>query len=114
VKGNWVNEEDIINAYQKISPPQKALLSALLELGNPSTINTLSSKTGIKRQYVSMLMKKLLQQDLVRKYGRRNALYALTEEGYKLLQPASEKTIARREVVTELRSSERLLRPHSI
>ncbi|MGC8673749.1 MAG: hypothetical protein ACP5TI_01240 [Thermoprotei archaeon] len=87
VKGNWVREEEIMTAYQRISSPQKKILSTLLEVGRPSTISDLSAKTGIKRQYLSILMKKSLQHDLVRKFGRRNALYVLTEEGYKLLKP---------------------------
>ncbi len=85
VKGKWLEEDEITSLYKTISPPQRKILQMLYEMGQPSTISAISSKTGIKRQYVSVLMKKLIEGNYVKKYGRRNALYAITDQGYQAI-----------------------------
>lgn len=85
VKGKWLEEDEITSLYRAVSPPQKRILETLYEIGQPSTISVISSKTGIKRQYVSVLMKKLIEGNYAKKYGRRNALYAITDQGYQAI-----------------------------
>ncbi|MGC8614652.1 MAG: MarR family winged helix-turn-helix transcriptional regulator [Thermoprotei archaeon] len=92
VKGKWLEEEEISSLYKTITPPQKKILQMLYEAGQPSTISTISAKTGIKRQYVSALMKKLIESNYVKRYGRRNAVYAITDQGYQAIAESEKVT----------------------
>jgi predicted transcriptional regulator len=92
VKGQWLDEDEILSLYNKRKPVDTSLiLQKLLEKGTPLSLDNLSTELNVDRKNLNMALRKLERKGLVWKL-RKGPAVGITELGYKTI--VAQKTAA--------------------
>jgi len=85
INGNWVDESEAAKQIKILTKGERKFLTALLKIGEPSTIKKISEVAGMGTVYCYIVSKNVEKKGLVKRFGGRGALFGLTEEGYKAI-----------------------------
>ena len=92
MKGQWLDEDEILSLYNKRKPVDTSLiLQKLLEKGTPLSLDNLSTELNVDRKNLNMALRKLERKGLVWKL-RKGPAVGITELGYKTI--VAQKTAA--------------------
>jgi len=85
VKGQWLDEDEILSLYKKRKPVDSSLiLQKLIEKGVPLSVDSLSTELNVDRKNLNLALRRLERKGLVWKL-RKGPAVGITELGYKTL-----------------------------
>lgn len=85
VKGQWLDEDEILSLYKKRKPVDSSLiLQKLIEKGAPLSVDSLSTELNVDRKNLNLALRRLERKGLVWKL-RKGPAVGITELGYKTL-----------------------------
>ncbi|MGC8630893.1 MAG: GntR family transcriptional regulator [Thermoprotei archaeon] len=85
VKGQWLEEDEILSLYKKRQPVDSSLiLQKLIEKGAPLSVDSLSTELNVDRKNLNLALRRLERKGLVWKLKKGPAI-GITELGYKTL-----------------------------